>query len=470
MTKLPHRRRFLGRSATALLGLPLAARALASPAGARPAAAVQAVAAPAWHNWSASVSCQPRQWVAPATLDELAATLKSAPGPLRCVGAGHSFTALVPTQGTLLSVDRLSGLQAHDRSAGWATLGAGTRIAVAVRRLDVAGLALMNQPDIDSQTLAGALATGTHGTGVRYGAMHSELLALKLMTAGGELLACSANERPELFAAAQVSLGCLGVLTEVTLKVRPRHFLRHKAWVARNEELFEQAGELAQKHQHMEMYFLPHTGWGAVIVHDEAPEGPVDHPPAPDEDVLRDLRHLRDWLGRWPSLRRWVAGHAVGRTEPEQATDVSWKLLASARPTRFNETEGHVPREAGLACVRDVLTTLEKRNDVFFPMEFRYVKADNAWLSPFQGRDSCSIAVHTLHGEPYDYLISEIGPVLRRHGARPHWGKLHDQTPVELAAHYPRWRDFLALRSELDPQGRLLSPYMQRLLGLPAKA
>jgi len=468
MTKFPQRRRFLGRSAAALVGLPLAARAVASPApgklpGAAPAAAS---AVPAWHNWSESAACQPRQWVAPGTLDELAATLKSAPGPLRCVGSGHSFTALVPTQGTLLSVDRLSGLQAHDRVAGWATLGAGTRIAVAARRLDAVGLALFNQPDIDSQTLAGALSTGTHGTGVRFGAMHSELVALKLMTAGGELLSCSATERPELFAAAQVSLGCLGVLTEVTLKVRPRHFLRRKAWVARNEELFEQADGLAQKHQHMEMYFLPHTGWGAAIVHDEVAESPVDLPAAPDEDMLRDLQRLRDWLGRWPGLRRWVAGKAVGRTEPEQATDVSWKLLASPRPTRFNETEGHVPREAGVACVRDVLAALEQRNDTFFPLEFRYTRSDSAWLSPFQGRDSCSVAVHALQGEPYDYLVGAIGPVLRRHGARPHWGKLHDQTPAELAAHYPRWRDFLALRRELDPQGRLLSPYVQRLLGL----
>lgn len=475
------RRRLLGGAAAALAAtqlLPRAAGAAAPAAGAAPApapapaaaAAARPPAVPAWSNWSASASCQPRQWLVPATLEELAAAMRSAPAPLRCVGAGHSFTALVPTDGTLLSLDRLTGLVSFDRVAGSATLAAGTRIAVATQLLDAAGLAMMNQPDIDTQSLGGALATGTHGTGARYGAMHSEITALKLLTAGGEVLSCSATERPELFAAAQVSLGCLGVLTEVTLKVRPRHFLRRKAWVAPNEELWARAGEWAQEHQHFEMYMLPFTGYGAAIVHDEVAETAVNHPESPDEDVLADLQKLRDWLGRWPSLRRWVAGKLVGRTPPEQAVDVSWKLLASSRPTRFNETECHVPREAGLACLREVLQVLERRNDVFFPMEFRYVRGDGAWLSPFHNRDSCSIAVHALQGEAYDYLVRETGPVFRRHGGRPHWGKLHDFRPEELAAHYPRWRDFLALRRELDPQGRLLSPYVRKLFGLEGAA
>lgn len=469
----PRRRLFLGRGAATLLAAPLAARVLAAPSGSEGEGLVPAPLAPApaaWRNWSDTVSCQPRQWLTPGSVDELATVLKSSTGSVRCVGAGHSFTPLVSTTGTLLSLDRLSGLLKHDSAAGLATLGAGTRITVAARRLDGVGLALMNQPDIDAQTLAGAMATGTHGTGPSYGAMHSEVAAMKLMTVDGRLLSCSLTERADLLAAAQVSLGCLGVVTELTMKVRPRHFLRRHAWVARNEALYEQAPELLRKHQHVEMFFLPCTGYGAAIVHDEVPIGPVDHPPAPDEDVLADLKRLRDWFGRWPALRRWIAGKAIERTPAEHATDVSWKMLASSRPTRFNETESHVPREAGLACVRDVLATLEKRSDVFFPIELRYVMRDGAWLSPFQGRDSCSVAVHALFGEPYDYLVKEIGPVFRRHGGRPHWGKLHDQTPAELAAHYPRWKDFLALRRELDPQGRLLNPYLQRLFGLDQKA
>ncbi|MEW6703878.1 MAG: D-arabinono-1,4-lactone oxidase [Pseudomonadota bacterium] len=455
---MTRRRSFLALAAGSWLGAGLSARGVA--------AARAGASAGGWRNWSGVETCMPRQWLLPASLDELAQLLKTAPGPLRCVGAGHSFSALVPTPGTLVSLDKLSGLLRVDRAAGTATLGAGTRIAQATRALDEAGVALMNQPDIDMQSLAGAMATATHGTGARFGAMHADLVALQLLTPEGELIECSPALRPEVFRAAQVSLGSLGVLTELTLKVRPRHFLRRHVWLARNEALFAQAEALVAKHQHFELYLLPFTGHGAAISHDEVPATQPVRPPAQDEDVLADLKRLRDWLGPVPSLRRWVAAKAIAATDEEVAVDLSFELLSTVRRTRFNESEYHVPREQGVACLREVLALLERRNDVFFPVEFRFVRGDEAWLSPFHRRDSCSIAVHALAGEPHDYLVRELGPVFRRHGGRPHWGKLHDMGAADLAARYPRWRDFLAVREALDPQGRMLTPYMRRLFGL----
>jgi FAD-linked oxidoreductase len=460
---MTRRRTFLSYSAASVLGLNLCARAVAATKGTPPAAAT----ADGWQNWSGIQHCTPQQWRSPNSLDELADLLKSGPGPVRCVGAGHSFMPLVPTRGTLLSLDNLSGLRHVDTATGTATLGAGTRIAVAARLLDDAGCALVNQPDIDVQSLAGAMATATHGTGAQLQAMHAELVALKLMTPGGELIDCSPTQRPEVFSAAQVSLGSLGVLTEMTLRVVPRHFLRRHVWLAPTEELLAQAEALAAQHLHFELYLLPFTGYGAAIAHDPAPIGQPVHPPAEDDNVLRDLQRLRDWFGHFPALRRWVAAKAIGTQHEDDAIDVSYALLSSVRPTRFNESECHVPREQGVACLREVLAALEKRNDVFFPMEFRFIKGDSAWLSPFHERDSCSIAVHALAGEPYDYLLTDIGPIFRRHGGRPHWGKLHNFTPAELAAAYPRWRDFHEVRQTLDPQGRMLTPPMARLFGLP---
>jgi FAD-linked oxidoreductase len=389
--------------------------------------------------------------------------LRNAAAPLRNVGAGHSFTQLVPTEGTLLSLDRLSGLRAHDATAGTATLGAGTRLAAASRALDAVGLAMRNLPDIDVQTLAGALATATHGTGARLPALHADVQQLTLLTPRGERIVCSRSQQPEVFAAAQVSLGSLGAISEVTLKVRPRHVLHRRVWLMPTEELLQAAPGLAAKHHQFECYLLPHTGYGAAITHDEVTEAPRSRPPAPDEDVLRDLKRLRDWFGRWPSMRRWVAQQAIDPTMTEEATDWSWKLLSTQRPTRFNESECHVPREQGIACLREVLATLEKRNDVFFPIEFRFIAGDDAWLSPFHGRDSCSIAVHAAHDEPWEYLVKDVGAVYRRHAGRPHWGKLHDRTAAELRALYPRWNDFQQVRRELDPAGRMLNPYLRRL-------
>ena len=458
------RRQFL-QSMTAS-GMALALRPVAAAApqpGATPSVPTAAAAPAAWRNWSGIAQCQPAAWAVPRSEEELVTLLRQSPAPLRAVGAGHSFTALVPTEGTLLSIDALSGLSAHAaQPAPTATLQAGTRLATVSRLLDGVGLALRNAPDIDAQTLAGALATATHGTGADLPALHADVQSLRLVAPTGQILSCSAQDNAEVFHAARVSLGALGVVTEMTLRVRPRHVLQRRVWLMPVDSLLRDLDTLARKHRQFECYLLPHTGYGAVIVHDEhpGPPQPVPHVSA-DEDVLRDLRRLRDWLGYAPSLRRWVAQRLIDPAQTEQRTDWSYRLLSTQRPTRFNETEGHVSRANGPACLRAVLDYLEQRNDVYFPVEFRYVAQDDAWLSPFYERDSCSIAVHAAHDEPWDYLVKDVGALFRRHGARPHWGKLHDRSAQELRTLYPRWNDFDRVRRHLDPQGRMLNAYLR---------
>ena len=432
----------------------------APPAPAVPPLAAQAPRA--WQNWSGLQRCE-AAWLLPTSEEQLAASLPALKGPLRCVGAGHSFTALVPTSGTLISLDRLSGIVEVDKAAMTVRVKAGTRLGALARELDAQGLALHNQPDIDVQTLAGALSTGTHGTGLTLPALHAEIQALRLLTPQGEVKVISRLQNPELFDAARVSLGALGIITEYTLRVRPRYMLRRKVWLERTEALLERAPNLAREHRHFELYVLPFTGYAAGITHIEVPEGPPERPHSADEDVLADLQKLRDWLGRWPQMRRWAASKLIDPAQTELAQDWSFKLLSTARPTRFNETEYHLPREQGLPCLRAVLAQLEKRNEVFFPLEFRWVRADHAWLSPFFERDSCSVAVHAKAGEAHDYLLGEIGPIFQRHGGRPHWGKLHTLTARELGALYPRFKDFQQVREQLDPQGRLLNAHLQQV-------
>jgi FAD-linked oxidoreductase len=422
----------------------------------------------AWKNWSDSARCTARALAAPADESAVATLLRSSSGALRCVGAGHSFSPLVPTDGTILSLDRLSGLQGHDKTAMSATLQGGTRLAQVSRQLDGAGLALRNLPDIDMQSLAGAISTATHGTGAALPALHADVSAMRIVTPQGDIIDLRQERDADQMAAARVSLGSLGVITQVTMRVVAAHNLRRKVWLKPVEEMLQLAPELARTHRHFEFYYLPFTGYAAAITHDAYAGNDVQMPPSQDEDMLRDLRQLRDWLGKFPQLRRWSAAKLIDPTLTEQATNKSFRLLSNVRPTRFNETECHVPRAAGIACVREVIATLEKRNEVFFPLEFRFVAADDAWLSPFYQRDSCSIAVHAAHGEAYDYLMSEIGPVFRKYGGRPHWGKLHNFSGAELAALYPRWKDFQALRRQMDPRGRMLNPHLRALFGVPA--
>ena len=416
-----------------------------------------------WQNWSGIVSCTPSAILTPSDEAEITKLMQSKPSSVRCVGSGHSFTPLVSTDTQMISLDRLAGVISH--TADTVSVRGGTRLAQLSRQLDERQLALRNLPDIDMQTIAGAIATATHGTGLELPALHADVIGMRLITAQGEVLQCD-ETAPQLLAAAKVSLGCLGVVTQVNMRVLPRYNLQRRVWLRPLNELLNVAPELARKHRHFEFYYLPFTGYAAAITHDLYAGQDVAMPASADEDMLRDLRRLRDWAGRFPDLRRWLASKLIDDTLEEKAKNRSFKLLSTARPTKFNESECHVPRAHGIACVREVIAKLEQRNEVFFPLEFRFVKADDAWLSPFYLRDSCSIAVHAAEGEPYDYLVSEIGPIFRKYQGRPHWGKLHQFSSRELAQLYPRWQDFLQLRSKLDPDGRLLNPHLKQLFGI----
>ncbi|MDE2429507.1 MAG: FAD-binding protein [Burkholderiales bacterium] len=421
-----------------------------------------------WRNWSGIQSCQVESLLTPADEAAIAKLLHGTTNIVRCVGSGHSFTGLVPTQATILSLDKVSGLITHDKGGMTASVRAGTRLAQLSRQLDALGLALPNLPDIDAQSFAGAISTATHGTGAGLQALHAGVRSIRMVTAKGDVIDTRNAEHAGLLDPLRVSLGSLGVLTEMTTDVVPAFKLHRRVWLKPVEELLEVAPQLALEHRHFEFYYLPFTGFAAAITHDIDATGVTHHPDSADENMLRDLRRLRDWLGKSPDLRRWVARKLIDVDQTETAVDQSWKLLSTPRPMLFNESECHIPREAGIACVREVIQKLEQRNEVFFPLEFRFVKADTAWLSPFYQRDSCSIAVHAAAGEPYAYLVNEIAPIFRKYQGRPHWGKLHAHGPRDFKTLYPRWQDFLEVRQQLDPQGRLLNPYLRQLFGVPA--
>lgn len=462
------RREALQAAASVALAPALRAQAVIAPV--TPHASTVTPTGVTWRNWSGSSSGVAASLQTPTDVTALQDLLRTTAGTVRCVGAGHSFTPLVPTDGALVSLDRLSGLVRHDSSALSATFWAGTRLALLSRQLDQVGLGLRNLPDIDVQSFAGAISTATHGTGAQLPAMHADVLALQLVQANGNLLECSPARQPDLFAAAQVSLGSLGVITQASARVVPAYNLKRRVWLQPVDVLLERAPELARQHRHFEFYYLPFTGYAAGITHDIHAGSDTLQPDSADEDMLRELRRLRDWLGRFPDLRRWVAQKLIDPAQTEVAQDRSWKLLSTQRPTKFHETECHVPREHGIACVREVIRTLERRNEVFFPMEFRFIQGDNAWLSPFYQRDSCSIAVHAAVGEPFDYLVQEIAPAFRKFNGRPHWGKLHGHTARDLPGLYPRWKDFLEVRAQLDPKGRMLNPHLRTVFGLPAQS
>jgi FAD-linked oxidoreductase len=418
-----------------------------------------------WRNWSGIQHSYPARRLAPREEGELAAAIATAPAPVRVVGAGHSFTGLVPTSGTLVTLDGMSGITGWDGDS--AQVLAGTRLGALGPALAAKGRAMANLPDINKQSLGGAFGTGTHGTGIGLKAIHGDVTALTLVTAAGKVISADAKTRPDVLAAAKVSLGALGIITRATLNTTANRRLKRRVWVEPFEESLARAEERWKTHRNFEFYAVPFAGLAANISHDETDEPATVRAPSQDDAFLDALRSMRNLLGFSNGMRKAAARALLGGLEPEEAVDEGWKLLSTERPVRFNEMEYHLPAEAHLKVLAEVVALIEKeRPDVFFPIEVRRIAPDDAWLSPFQGGERGSIAIHAHYKDDYKDLFALIEPVFRRNGGRPHWGKLHTLKAPELAALYPRWNDFLELRRELDPEGRLLNPYLKGIFGV----
>lgn len=418
-----------------------------------------------WRNWSGIAHAYPAARLAPRTEGDVAEALKTAAAPIRAVGAGHSFTALVPTDGTLMTLDNLAGIARWEGTE--AVVRAGTRLGALGPALAERGRAMANLPDINKQSLAGCLATATHGTGKTLKALHGDVTALRLATVSGDVLDCDATQNPDVFQAAKVSLGALGVITEVRLATTANRRLHRHVWVEPFEETLARAEERWAKHRNFEFYAVPFTDLAANISHDETDAPATVRGPSTDDAFLEVLKQLRNLTRFSTPLRKAAAKALLASAEPENAVDEGWKLLSTERPVRFNEMEFHLPVATHLTALKEVVAAIEaERPDVFFPIEVRRIAADEAWLSPFQGGPRGSIAVHCHYKDEYDFLFALIQPILRRHGGRPHWGKLHSLKGPDLAALYPDWGRFLEVRRRLDPGGRLLNPYLKQLFGI----
>jgi len=325
---------------------------------------------------------------------------------------------------------------------------------------------MINMPDIDEQSLAGCIGTATHGTGAEIGCMSTFVQGLQLLTASGDIIDCDANNEPEIFEAAKVSLGALGIITQVRLQnMAPYRLKRETVW-REFEEIVALADQMADSNRNFEFYYVPFTGMGWTDVHNISNEPLSSTGRIDSNDGANDLKMARDYLGWSPSLRRLLLRSQTKSIDDEVTVDSSWKNYTSERNVRFNEMEFHLPREFGLQAMTEIRDVLEKNHDeVFFPIEFRYIKSDDIWLSPFYRRETCSIAVHRFFDEDFSPYFKSIEPIFRKYRGRPHWGKLNGLKRDDFARLYPRWSDFAEVRRQLDPNGKFLNPYLKQLFG-----
>lgn len=427
----------------------------------------------AWRNWSGSVVAHPREVHHPASLEALQEVVRGASARglgLRVVGSGHSFSPVAATDEVMVSLSRLGGLVQVDRAACEATVWAGTPLHVLGRLLAAEGLAMENLGDIDRQSLGGALSTGTHGTGLTFGNLSTQVRGLTLVTATGELLECSQAQRPELLQAARVSLGSLGVIARVQLRLVPAFRLACTRTAQPLEACLESLLETARAHRHFEFFWFPHTERVSVKTLDATQEPARGHGLGHRaKDLLLEnaaFGLLSEAVRRRPALAAGASRLCARLAAEDRSVGASHRVYATPRHVRFQELEYALPLEAGAAALRELSAlVVRERLPVHFPVEFRIVRGDDAWLSPMHGRDSAVLSVHQYRDMPREAYFREAEALLRAHGGRPHWGKQHSLDAGALAPLYPRWEDFGRLRRQLDPQGTFLSPYLRRVLG-----
>ncbi|MGP3923742.1 D-arabinono-1,4-lactone oxidase [Streptomyces sp. 8N616] len=428
----------------------------------------------AWRNWAGNVTARPARSLAPASAEELARIVAAAAEDgqtVKPVGTGHSFTATAATDGVLIRPERLTGIREIDRAAGTVTVGAGTPLKQLSQALAAEGLSLTNMGDIMEQTVAGATSTGTHGTGRDSASIAAQITALELVTADGSLLRCSEKENSQVFAAARVGLGALGVVTSITFAVEPVFLLTAREEPMRFDRVTAEFGQLVAENEHFEFYWFPHTAHCNTKRNNRSagPAAPLSRVKGwIDDELLSNVVFQaacsvgRAVPGAIPGIARISSRAISARTY----TDIPYKVFTSPRRVRFIEMEYAVPREAAVDALRE-LKAMVDRSDlrVGFPVEVRVAPADDIALSTASGRESAYIAVHMYQGTPHQAYFTAVERIMTAHGGRPHWGKLHSRDAEYLAGVYPRFGEFTALRDRLDPQRVFGNAYLRRVLG-----
>ena len=428
-----------------------------------------------FRNWSGDIVGRLAVRLAPGTAEEVEEAVAWAADrglSVKAVGAGHSFNATAGTDGVQIATERLNAVSI-DTERGRAVVGAGVRLDALNRELAAAGLALPNLGDIDRQSVAGAVATATHGTGARLPGLASAVVEMQIVDGSGELIRCDRQRRPDLLRVARVGVGALGIVTDVTLQCVPAFDLHAVETVEPLDEVLEGFDEFAAANDHFDLYWMPGGRRCQVkrANRTSEPRRPQSRPAWLRDKVMGEnlaFAALNTLGTRIPGAAAPVTRLIEAGLSDRDLIDAGHRVLVSPRWVRFHEMEYAIDRAAlpeAFARVRTLASGLAR--PVVFPLEVRVSAADDIPLSPAFGRDTAWIAAHVRRGRPYEAYFRGVEEIMDDYGGRPHWGKLHFQDRESLAPRYPEWDSFVEARREFDPDGRFANPYTDRVFGPP---
>ena len=403
-----------------------------------------------WRNWVGNQDCIAGAKGLPSSEEELCEMVSTATSMdmnVRCSGSGHSFTSVVPTSGLLLSLSEMKGIHSIDYEKKRATVAAGTTINELGRHLKANNLSMINQGDIDTQALAGAFSTGTHGTGARLPNLASAIVGMRIVQPKGDILTVD-ESKPDLLRASRVSLGTLGVISEMTLQLMESYNLHERIWREDFDACMEMHDELAEKHRHFGFFWCPTERSRHCYC-------------LPDTSATSST-------GRTADVCEMKVMDITDRPPMESEFEkiaYSSDIYPIEYVPNFHELEYAVPVAHGKDAAKAVRKLiLEKYPECYYPLEYRFTSRDDAWLSPFFEQDSVTVSVSGEPGTDYWNFLRDVNTILRGFGARPHWGKLHFLTGKDVEEIYPKAIDFKKLRRELDPKGYFLNEHLSQLL------
>ncbi|WP_454560937.1 D-arabinono-1,4-lactone oxidase [Mycobacterium haemophilum] len=426
-----------------------------------------------WGNWAGEQFCAPSAIVRPTSEAELveAVTRAAQRGePVRAVGTGHSFTDCACTDGVMIDMTGLQRVISADPTTGLVTIEGGAKLHALGPQLAERGLGLENQGDIDAQSITGATATATHGTGARFPNLSARIVAMRLVTATGDVLTLTEDCNDDAYLAARVSLGALGVISQVTIQTVPLYTLNRRDERRALTETLENLDDYVDGNDHFEFFVFPYADTALTRTTRRSDEEPTPTPRWKrrlHEQVENGgfgviCRTGRRFPPAAPTLNRLMTKVISNST----VSDRAYKVYATERKVKFTEMEYAIPREHARVAIQRVIDLVRRRNlPIMFPLEVRFAASDDAFLSTAHGRDSCYIAVHQYTGMEFETYFRAVEAIMDEYAGRPHWGKRHYQSAGTLRERYPRWDRFAAVRDRLDPDRVFLNDYTRRVLG-----
>ncbi len=419
-------------------------------------------------NWSENQEWNSKEFLQPSTSKEIKEIIQTANKigkKIRVYGTKHSFSAVNNTDSICLNLDKYQGIVNVDKKNNYVTVKGGTKLFNLTQLLAKEGLATENMGDVDKQSIAGAISTGTHGTGTTFGNISTQVVAVTFINGLGEEIYCSETENKELFKCMKVSLGVLGIITELTLRCIPNYKLKLVKKVEKLDAVLSKLTEINKENRNFEFYWFPYTNavqtkYSNVTTQKANKDNFINYL----NDVVVEnyiLKLLCVLAKKNPKLNVGVSKFSARFLSKSTKVKESKDVYATPRLVKFNEMEYNIPIECYQDCLNDITNLINtKQFKIHFPLENRFVKGDDIYLSPAYKRDSAYIACHVYKEKEYEPYFKALEKVFIKYGGRPHWGKMHFQKAQYFQKSYPMFDVFNKHRKNHDPNNLFLNEHL----------